>query len=143
MSVTIKIEGTDELKAALLNMSDDIRREVGKVVQKTGINLRGDIIKRYQRGPATGRIYRRGGITHQASAPGEAPMSDTGRLAGGVLYSTTSDLSITVFHNEMRAVWLEYGTRHIRERPAWTPAAIKAQEQFDKDIRRVVLGETK
>ena len=31
-------------------------------------------------GQKSGRIYRRRGAEHQASAPGEAPASDTGRL---------------------------------------------------------------
>lgn len=35
-----------------------------------------------QTGPKTGRVYRRRGVTHRASAPGEAPASDSGQLAG-------------------------------------------------------------
>ncbi|HKX32096.1 MAG TPA: hypothetical protein VJ302_30700 [Blastocatellia bacterium] len=35
-------------------------------------------------GPRTGRIYRRRGRTHQASAPGEAPAVDTGFLSNSI-----------------------------------------------------------
>lgn len=146
MTIRIDVEGSSALRAALRNMSDDIRAQVGRVVQTTGVRLHQDIIHRIQRGPATGRIYQRRGITHQASAPGEAPMSDRGNRGGlvsSIFYSTSSPLAISVYSNRMQAVWLEYGTRHIRERPAWTPAANKARKQFNKDIRRVVLGETR
>lgn len=45
--------------------------------------------KKILEGPATGKTYRRRGVEHQASAPGEAPMSDTGALAqnSGTEYS--------------------------------------------------------
>lgn len=139
MTVRIDTAGFPELQAALREMGDDVRQEVSKIVQATGLALRADIVKRYQRGPATGRIYTRGGITRQASAPGEAPMSDTGRLAAGTLYSTVSPLSVTVYNSVQYAEWLEFGTRNIAERPAWTPAANQARKKFLAQIRAAVM----
>lgn len=45
-----------------------------------------EAVRGIQRGPASGRIYTKTKPkrTHQASAPGEYPMSDRGRLAGSV-----------------------------------------------------------
>lgn len=44
-------------------------------------------VRGIQRGPASGRVYRKYNPkrTHRASAVGEYPMSDTGRLAASVL----------------------------------------------------------
>ena len=44
-------------------------------------------VRKIQRGPASGRFYASSvakGVLHQASAPGEYPMSDSGRLANGI-----------------------------------------------------------
>ena len=43
--------------------------------------IRATAVDKILNDPASGAIYRRRGVEHQASAPGEAPASDTGRLA--------------------------------------------------------------
>ncbi|MEQ8448244.1 MAG: hypothetical protein RIB97_01020 [Nitratireductor sp.] len=47
-------------------------------------------------GEKTGRVYRRRGVEHQASAPGQAPASDTGRLvqSGRTSVGTSAQLSV-------------------------------------------------
>lgn len=42
-------------------------------------------------GPGAGRLYRKNGRYHQASAAGEMPAADTGRLARSVLARTSKD----------------------------------------------------
>lgn len=138
MTVTLKLEGTEALNRALRNLSEDAQKEVKKAVDATGLSLRGEIVKKYQRGPATGEIYEKFNPrrTHQASAPGEAPATDTGRLANSVV--TSSDiqepLTVEVSTDVEYGPYLEFGTRTIAPRPNWVPSV---QEETPKYIRRV------
>lgn len=138
MSVTLRIEGTEALNRALRNLSEDARKEVKKAVDATGLSLRGEIVKKYQRGPATGEIYEKFNPrrTHQASAPGEAPATDTGRLASSVVTSRIiqEPLAVEVSTDVEYGPYLEFGTRTIAPRPNWVPSV---QEETPKYIRRV------
>ena len=74
--------------------------------------------------PGSGVVYRRGKRTHQASAPGEPPAPDTGRLRNGAS-SDVSRLGLTrvegmITNNVEYAAALEIGTETIAERPALT-----------------------
>lgn len=142
---TITLNGAKELQAALKGMTAEMETAVEKAVQATGLELRGDIVKRYNRGPASGRTYQKYNPrrTHTASAPGQAPQTDTGRLAGSVTYVVNSPLTVTVESALMYAQWLEYGTTKILPRPAWTPAAEAAAPKFQKRVERAVSGAIK
>lgn len=83
----------------------------------------------------TGRVYRRRGVQHQASAPGEPPASDTGRLVN----STTTDydqakLMGTVTARTAYAAALEYGTVRMAPRPYARPAAANTKEFIEKAV---------
>lgn len=71
--------------------------------------------------PGTGRIYTRGKtVTHQASAPGQPPAPDTGRLRAAVQTEVTRsnwDVVGTVSVNTEYAAGLELGTEKVKPRP--------------------------
>lgn len=69
-------------------------------------------------GPKTGRKYRRRGVVHQASAPGQSPASDTGALVD----SRTIELDLENFRallifRTLYALMLEVGTAKMEPRP--------------------------
>ena len=130
VGVSMKLDGEKELLAALAKLGEDARAETREAVQKTAVEVHGTIVKGYQRGPATGRVYTRGNITHQASAPGEAPATDTGRLASGTEFRMTCDLSAEVGNSVLYGPFLEWGTQKIAPRPLWRPAVIEAGPKF-------------
>ncbi len=69
-------------------------------------------------GPKTGRLYRlSGGQRHQASAPGQAPATRTGRLARSTDYKVHGWRTMTVGQEAPYAAFLERGTRRIAPRP--------------------------
>ena len=80
-------------------------------------------------GPKTGEIYRRRGVEHQASAPGEAPASDTGLLVrlSGTRYEP-NELSGFVNFAAKYAAPLEFGTFRMEPRPFLRPA-LEAERQ--------------
>ncbi|HPE48701.1 MAG TPA: hypothetical protein PLR76_09895 [Hyphomonas sp.] len=69
--------------------------------------------------PGSGRLYRKGkGTVHRASAPGEPPAPNTGRLrqaaaTGAEVIGTTGIVSV----NTEYAAALEYGTERMAPRP--------------------------
>ena len=147
MSLRVSIDGSEALAAALREAGQEVRESVQAELSSIGLSLRGDVVKRIQRGPATGRIYKRGGIIHQASAPGQAPMSDTGRLAASIYFEkgfeSSRGLSVQVGSNLVYAAYLEYGTRHMEEeRPFFTPAANKVRKTFTRRIEAAVKRAT-
>lgn len=86
--------------------------------------VRSVAIEKINNPPKTGRVYRRRSIEHQASAPGEAPATDTGRLAGGGQYQenvrTEYDLGRVAGRLTFaadHAAALEFGTQRMAPRP--------------------------
>jgi len=57
--VNMKVEGGDQLIAALRKLGKEGEAAIAKVVTQTAMDVRSDIIKRYQRGPKTGVTYWR------------------------------------------------------------------------------------
>lgn len=140
MNDRVEIKGLPELQEAFRNLSKEGKRRVGLVVQATGIEIRGDIVKRIQRGPATGRVYTKSNParTHQASAAGEAPATDTGRLASSIDYKREGQLSASVGSELAYAAMLEFGTAKIDPRPAWVPAVEKARPKYIERLEKAM-----
>lgn len=77
--------------------------------------------------PKTGKLYRRRGIVHQASAPGEAPASDTGRLVNSrTIEDYPSDLKGVLTYRTEYAAFLEFGTAKMEARP-FADLSVKAK----------------
>ena len=141
----MKLEGLEGLQAALGKMTKEIEAEVDKAVDATGLELRGEVVKAYQRGPATGITYEKSNPnrTHTASAPGEAPATDTGRLASSVNYKKDGAMSATVGSEIVYAAMLEFGTSRIAPRPAWVPAVEAMRSKFERRIEAALARATR
>ena len=132
----MRLEGGDQLAAALRAYGAAAEKHVGDAVNATGLELRGEIVKAYQRGPASGVTYEKYNPrrTHTASAPGEAPATDTGRLASSVNYKREGPMSATVGSQVAYAAMLEFGTSRIAPRPAWVPATEAMRPKFRRRL---------
>jgi HK97 gp10 family phage protein len=81
-------------------------------VVETAYAIQADAVKSIQRGPKSGKSYARGRKSHTASAPGEAPASDTGNLARNIRVKVNrSKGEVAVEANTPYAAALEFGTR--------------------------------
>jgi HK97 gp10 family phage protein len=130
---TIRVEGLEQTMAAFQRMGAVGEREAQRAIARSVQKIRADAVKSIQRGAKSGRVYERGGgqnlsATHQASAPGQAPATDTGRLASSVT-AQSSGLGGTVGSTVPYSFWLEYGTMKMAERP-WLRPALAANQQF-------------
>jgi|TARA_R110000850_G_scaffold27991_1_gene78582 hypothetical protein len=141
----IEVTGTKELSRALEKLGDEIKREASNEVEYTGQELRTEIIRKYQDGPATGGMYflKNPNRTHRASAVGEYPMSDTGRLATGTIFKRIAALSVQVSNNIKYAAPLEFGSRGQGPRPAWRDTVDETQPKFLKRLAAIISKEVK
>ena len=87
------------------------------------------IMQELFRMPKHGRRSRRGRKWHTASAPGEAPAIDTGRLRQSIThqFEKTADgqdfvVIGTTIGSPPYPRYLEFGTSRMKPRPAWLPA---------------------
>lgn len=85
--------------------------------------------------PATGRIYERRSVTHQASAPGEPPAADTGTLAREIQVSyDLPRLTGIINAGAGYSAALEWGTNRIAARPFMRPALANKAPEIETDI---------
>lgn len=85
--------------------------------------------------PKSGIVYRKRGVSHQASAPGEAPASETGRLVNSRRISLNeAQLRASLNFSTQYAIMLERGTRKMEPRPY---AARSLSETFSAGIQCV------
>jgi HK97 gp10 family phage protein len=90
----------------------------------------------------SGRTYQRRGVVHQASAPGEPPASDTGRLVNSIsaVYDTNA-ISGKVVVGAKHGLYLEFGTQTIEPRPFLRPAVAntkaKVQAAMAEEMKKL------
>lgn len=100
------------------------RSQVADNMQRAVFFLQQRSIDSLRSGDKTGRIYKRGSVEHRASAPGEAPATDTGRLQGAITTGVlTFPLKVIgkVIAQTVYAGPLELGTKRIKPRPFLRP----------------------
>ncbi len=108
----IVVGGLKNLKRRMTEAQKAGEKAAIDAVVETAYAIQGDAVKSIQRGPKTGREYPRGKKTHRASAPGEAPASDTGNLARNIRVKVNrSKGEVAVEANTPYAAALEFGTR--------------------------------
>jgi hypothetical protein len=143
-------DGFDDLDATLKALTGKVRAKVWSEIVGGAEDIRADAIRSIQSGSKSGEIYKRRSVEHQASAPGEAPATDTGNLV--------TNLNARYFENDLRAEIgihdlttngapyarrLELGGRdkrgvYIAPRPFLQPAYDKNVKQIVKAIAKAV-----
>jgi HK97 gp10 family phage protein len=132
--ITLRVENVDAVAEALRRYGQRAEVAVDQAVQATGLEVLSDIKKRIQRGPKTGRAYLRGTVSHRASAPGEAPATDTGTLVSSIGYRKVSLMTAEVESRLDYATFLEFGTVNMDPRPSWTPAVEEAGPKLQQRV---------
>lgn len=131
----------DAVAKSLGQVSARAERAVARVVRATAMKVEGTAKTRIQRPPKTGRVYRRGRVVHQASAPGESPATDTGTLASRVFHSVEAGgMEASVWSDVNYSVYLEMGTRRMAPRPFLAPALREHENDFYRDLDLAVSG---
>jgi HK97 gp10 family phage protein len=101
-----------------------------EIVKGGGQLIRGEAIKSIQTGSKSGVMYQMYNPRreHRASAPGEAPASDTGNLVSKIIVKQKSKDITNVESNADYSAYLEYGTSKMEARPFMLPAFEKSKK---------------
>ena len=140
--VNIQIDGMEELFADLKRLGAISKEAVVDTINDLAMDTQAEAIRGIQRGPASGRTYKRGTVTHTASAAGQYPMSDSGRLAANVdrTVASTSKPQSEVGTNIIYGPYLEFGTSKMAARPWLMPSFIKAAKGIETELKAKLEG---
>jgi hypothetical protein len=131
-AISLSVSNVKELQAAIKAIGNNAERNVSRAIEATALGINRDVKDAIQRGDKTGRVYQRGNITHRASAPGEAPATDTGTLVSSIYYEPQSGLLSMIGSRLAYAYYLEFGTMKIAPRPSWMPAVEANRDKFNR-----------
>lgn len=134
VTISASFTNPQQVADALRRFGARAEEEIGRAVEAQALDIRGGIQRRIQRGPKTGRTYLRGTVSHRASAPGEAPATDTGTLASSLTFRRVDALTAEIESRLAYAPMLEFGTSRMDPRTAWVPEAEAKAPDF---VRRV------
>ena len=143
MKVSIKVKGLEEATKALKSLEKDLEQPFREVIAGGAQLIRGEAIKSIQTGPKTGRIYEKYNPrrTHRASAPGQAPASDTGNLVSQIMVNQKSPDEILVESNATYSSFLEFGTSKMLARPFLFPATERSRPKIAEAVFNRVVKE--
>ena len=140
MSVTVT--GGEELKRKMLMLGDKMEQAAHDGVFTTAQDVRTTAIKSIQEqsiGTWVTRSRQGGGTyPHVASAPGNAPNTDTGRLVSSIAAEKTGDTEYEIGTNLDYGEFLEMGTKHMLPRPWLIPALNVNSDNLIKNIEKAV-----
>lgn len=139
MQISIKVSGLEKALEVLRKAETELQEPIKDTLKGGAQLIRGEAIKSIQSGSKTGRTYKRYNPTrtHRASAPGEAPASDTGNLVSNIMVEDKGD-SIEVQSNAEYSKFLEYGTSKMEARPFLFPAYEMSREKIVQAIFKKV-----
>lgn len=121
-------------------ISASMVREIDEACESTALDIQARAQMAIMNPPKSGRIYKRGNVVHQASAPGEAPATDTGNLVNSAYTKQLGRAYYETGFTAEYAAHLEFGTAKIEPRPYLRPAVEAVRKAFIADIKRIVEG---
>lgn len=138
----LDMSGADDLVKTLERLGSSAEDAMIDVITDLVTDTQRYAVDGINSGPASGAVYTRGAVTHQASAPGEYPMTDTGRLASNVITLLPSGSSIEgqVGTNIEYGTFLEFGTSRMAARPWLLPSFEKAKVDVSKEVKQRFEG---
>lgn len=104
------------------------KRELKLKLVQAGLDTRANMVKVLTSGSRSGTVYKRGNRTHQASAPGEPPKSDTGNLIRSI------EVGRVVDGIDGMSLQVILGTNYAPELEERRPFAMKALDQAVDDM---------
>jgi len=139
MNISIQVKGLQKALDTLKRAERSLEQPIMDTLKGGAQLIRGEAIKSIQTGSKTGRLYKRYNPTrtHRASAPGEAPASDTGNLVSNIMVEDNKD-SVEVQSKAEYSKFLEYGTSKMEARPYMFPAYEKSKDKIIQAVFRKI-----
>ena len=150
----MSVQGGEALSKALKDLGAGLDGAVNKAIVRTANQVRGEAIKMISREQSMGRTYthyftamlpngaliegEKRSKPHTASAAGDAPNTDTGRLVGSIAVENprrgTSFVGTSVEYGK----YLEFGTSKMAARPWLRPAMERNQAKLTENITNAI-----
>lgn len=111
-----------------------LQRNMDKAMHKTAISIVNSA-KELMREPKSGRPPSGKAMKTRASAPGEAPAVQTGKLRSSLATERVKEKHYRVGTNLKYGKYLERGTKTIKARPFLRPALDNNRDTFEKFAR--------
>ena len=111
---------------------------VSRFLTKIALDIEAGAKRNVLTGARTGRVYKRGGASHQAAAPGEPPATDTGALAGSIASALTSSEEAAITVSADYAAVQELGGAHTPAHPFLMPAANEVAKSAPDEAARMI-----
>ncbi len=143
MTFRVKMEGADRLKRKVKRMPREVTKGIRVAVAQSLFQVQGDVQRLIQRGTRSGKIYQKykPRREHRASAPGEPPKTDTGRLVSEIKVDIDGDgLGGAVGTNLNYGEWLEFGTTQMAARPWLGPTFRRLEAGIKRRIAAAVTA---
>lgn len=137
--MTFKFSGVEDATKALEKVKEDLEKDMKEVLLGGGQLIRGEAVRSIQQGSKSGKTYKKYNPTrtHKASAPGEAPASDTGFLVSNIRVKEQKDV-VVVSSEASYSKFLEFGTSKMLARPFLFPAFEKSKPKIAEVIFRKI-----
>jgi HK97 gp10 family phage protein len=144
--MAIKFRNVRSLQQKINAIGKNTGTEVMKALKQGGLAIENRAAEGIINPPKTGRIYpskHRKGAMHQASAPGEFPAADSGRLHQSLTTVPTENgpdrYQVQTGANTPYATHLELGTKNMAPRPFMGPAFDENLEKNKERIRKAII----
>ena len=141
MQVTLTVKNLKKVMSQLKQLNKQLEPDFQEIVKGGGQLIRGEAVKSIQQGSKSGVVYEKYNPrrSHRASAPGEAPASDTGNLVSKIIVKQKTKDITNVESNANYSAFLEYGTSKMQPRPFMLPAFEKSKKPItEATFKRVV-----
>lgn len=124
----------------------EIKKDIAAALFVSGLKIEENAKLSIAQESKSGVVYQRRTVVHQASAPGEAPANDTGRLLNSIQTSAeNSGMVVNINAGSSMvdyAIHLEYGTSDMAARPFMKPALKKSRkfihDRMEKAIQKAI-----
>lgn len=154
MRLQVEIDGISQLSRQLADLVGDADAVMTETITRVVMDTRNNAVQGIQRGPKTGSTYTttfwtdaqgrvrpgRDRVPHTASAPGQYPASDTGRLANNVDFQLPQPgrMQGIVGTNIVYGRYLEFGTSRMAARPWLLPSFEKAKGGVEARLKKAI-----
>ena len=143
MDIKINVKNLKKVMSQLGRLNKELEQPFQEVVKGGGQLIRAEAVKSIQSGAKSGIVYEKYNPrrSHRASAPGQAPASDTGNLVSKIRVKQKNPNTTIVESGADYSAFLEYGTSKMQPRPFLFPAFVKRKEKITQAVfQRVVTA---
>lgn len=114
---------------------NDTKIELNRLLRIFILKIEGKVVVNLNTGTRSGRVYKRGKKSHQASSESEFPKSDTGQLSQSMYSQMVNQLKGRIGSNKVYALIHEQSGRSFVQ-----PVVEDNHDEFVNDINQILVN---